>query len=94
MGRDNRRQMLQVTVLDRIPGSSQMIECALHIARIPGSNDIEQEAQAGCTVELTREIAIGEHPALPISDIAGQAMDCFSITLACDLPCADEVGQR
>ncbi|SRR5216683_7135150 len=79
MGGGNRRQMLQVTVLDQIAGGSQVIERRLHIARIPGGNDIEEKAQAGCAVELTGKIAIGEDAALPISNIASQAMDCLSL---------------
>jgi hypothetical protein len=83
--------MLQVTVLDGIAAGSQVIERRLHIAGIPDGNDIEQETQAGRAVELTGEIAIGEDTTLPIGEIAGQAVDCLSIPLACARPCADGV---
>ena len=83
--------MFQITVLDWIPAGSQVIECRLHVARIPDGNTIEEKAQAGRAIELTGEITIGEHAALPIGHLARQAVDCLSITLACARPCADGV---
>src|SRR5258708_6914507 len=70
--------MLQVTLLDGIAGGSQVVERGLHVAGIPGCDDVQQKTQAGCAVELTGKIAIGEHPALSIGDVAGQAMDSLS----------------
>ncbi len=83
--------MLQVTVLHPKADGAQMIKRRLHVAGIPDGDDIEQETQAGSAVELTGKIAIGEHAALPLGDIAGQAMNCFPVTLACARPCADAV---
>ena len=94
MGRSDRREMLQVAVLDGVAGGAQVIKRCLHVAGIPDRNDVEQQAQAGRAVELTGKIAIGEHAALSIGDIARQAMDRFSITLACARPCADGVCPR
>ena len=71
--------MLQIALLNYIPGGSQVIECRLHVARIPDGDDIEQEAQTGRAVELTGEIAIGEHATLPIGDIASQTVDRLSL---------------
>src|SRR5258708_39980657 len=70
--------MLQVTLLDGIAGGSQVVERGLHVAGIPGCDDVQQKTQGGCAVEVTGKIAIGEHPALSIGDVAGQAMDSLS----------------
>src|SRR6266699_2621507 len=79
MGGGNRRQMFQVTVLNRIASGSQVIERGLHVAGIPGGNNIEQETQTGGAVELTGKIAIGEHTTLPVGDITDQTMHRFPL---------------
>jgi len=71
--------MLQVAFLDRIASSSQVIERGLHIAGIPGGNNIQQKTQAGCAVELTGEIEIGEHTTLSVGDITDQTMHRFPL---------------
>ena len=55
-----------------------MIERSLHVPSIPNGNDVQQEAQAGGTIELTGEIAVRKSPKLPIGDKTRQAMHQFS----------------
>jgi len=76
---ENRRKMLQVALQDRISRRTQVIECCLHISGIPDSNDVQQQAQAGRTIELTGEISVGQYPKLPIGDKTRQAMHRFSL---------------
>jgi len=76
---ENRRKMLQVTFQDQVSRRPQVIKCSLHVAGIPNSNDVEQEAQTGGAIELTGEIAVGQDPKLSVGDKACQAMHQFSL---------------
>src|SRR2546421_4921632 len=76
---ENRRKMLQVTFQDRIFRRTQVIKRSLHVPGIPNGNNVQQEAQAGCTIELTREITVSQDPKLPIGDQTRQAMHQFSL---------------
>ena len=76
---ENWRKVLKVTFQDWVFCRTQVIERSLHVPGIPNSNDIEQETQTGCPVELTGEIAVGQYPKLPIGDKTREAMHRFSL---------------
>src|SRR5690348_4862920 len=77
--RENRRKMLQVALLYVVFCRTQVIQRSLHVPGIPNSNDIEQQAQTGCPIELAREIAVSQYPQLSIGDQTRQAMHQFSL---------------
>ena len=68
MAREDRRKMLQVALQYRIVRRTQVVERSLHVPGIPHGNDVEQEAETSCSIELAGEIAIGQYPKLPIGD--------------------------
>ena len=70
--------MLQVALQDRVVRRMQVVERSLHVPGIPNGNDVKQEAETGCLIELAGEIAIGQYSKLPIGDKTRQAMHCFS----------------
>src|SRR5450755_108987 len=86
MTREDRRKMLQIALLYGVFRRTQVIQRSLHVPGIPNSNDIEQQAQTGCPIELAREIAVGQYPKLPIGDKTRQAMHQFSFVKHASYP--------
>lgn len=71
--------MAQILVVHRVARLGQMIKRGLHVAGFPHPNHVQQEAQAGGAIQLTRNIVVGERPVLPMGQVSRQTVHRFAL---------------
>ncbi len=67
-----RRQVLQIGIIDRVALLPQVVKRIHHIPRIPDDNRVDNQAHTGCPVELAEVIALAEQPLLAKKHLARQ----------------------